>query len=253
MPEPELGPGPEPEPGDVESATAAPAGPPAQWPLLDAQLPDLAAAIVALPGDRPTAVLKALFLDAAVQATMKAPRTTLLCPAVVDTLVTLCLHRQNQIVSVEPAFSWCMPHANLPDQPDVEDFLRGPSETYNVTNFNSSKDARRFCDYYCTGAVKNGYSMRGERCRRDVLVAKTKAYFETLKQAFATDQAERSLLRSLLDAAGSENAGAGARAASSSSSASEAAVKPGHVMIDLTDDLDGAENADNGAAKKQRT
>lgn len=29
-----------------------------------------------------------------------------------------------------PEFTWCQPHVELPEYPEIEDFLRGPSETY---------------------------------------------------------------------------------------------------------------------------
>jgi len=123
-----------------------------------------------------------------------------------------------------------------------------------VSNFNGIKDARRFCANYCQGTVTNGCSMRGEPGGQGkaayVSLTKTKAYYNLVKKRYDDDQAERRLLQGLLAAAGAD---AACSSSSSSSSASSAAVKRGHDVIDLTDDPDDAENADNGATKKPRT
>jgi hypothetical protein len=171
-----------------------------QWPTLDAQLCDLDLAIMALPRSLSAEVLRAIFHNAAVKEILRAPRAALLRPGVVDILSSLCRIRCETVMA-EPPFTWCMPHASVPNRRDIEAFLRGPEEEDNF-DFDVAREARDFCDQCGHGNVVNGFSVEGERDDHyTVILSKTTAYHESVKERCAEDRAERRLLQGLLDAA----------------------------------------------------
>jgi hypothetical protein len=120
----------------------------------------------------------------------------------------------------------------MPTHPDVQAFLRGPSETYTVYGLNGIGHARNFVGRYCSGTITStgstsGYSGSGSRSgsgfsvrgvaggigqKAYVQLTKTKACYQSLLKAYEDDQREKTMVMELLAASGSCPAGADAGA-----------------------------------------
>lgn len=119
-----------------------------------------------------------------------------------EALLRLFMLRIQQISTVEPVFSWCMPYASMPSHLDVQNFLRGPNPSYVVRGLSGISHARNFRHRYCNGQVQNGFSMSGHEGGRGnsawVELTKTKNYFAEVKKQFRAGMEERKKLMQLL-------------------------------------------------------
>ncbi|CAM6088096.1 unnamed protein product [Calypogeia fissa] len=94
----------------------------------------------------------------------------------------------------EPVFTWCQPRARLPEYPDIETFLRGPTETFILAGFSRIAEARAFCETYCNNTTKAGYSVIGTIGGRGhdsfCEITKTRNFFEADQEKWHYKQEE---------------------------------------------------------------
>ncbi|CAM6088083.1 unnamed protein product [Calypogeia fissa] len=104
----------------------------------------------------------------------------------------------------EPVFTWYQPHAKLPDYPEVERLLRGPQETFRVTDFNGIAAARSFAQkYFGYTNIVSGYSVKA---RTDGVgraafceIRKTRCVFKVVEDEWRKEQEEIKRLRRELE------------------------------------------------------
>ncbi|CAM6100716.1 unnamed protein product [Calypogeia fissa] len=81
----------------------------------------------------------------------------------------------------EPVFTWSQPRARLPEYPDIERFLRGPTQTFMHTGFQRIAEARDFCENYCK-TTKANYSVigspGGQGPKSFLEIRKTRRFYE---------------------------------------------------------------------------
>ncbi|OQR86622.1 hypothetical protein ACHHYP_10350 [Achlya hypogyna] len=103
-----------------------------------------------------------------------------------------------------PPFSWCQPTVELLSHPQVQAFLRGPTERMTECGFNGIAHARNFAAKYfdgrvnaITGASANATPLgTGKNARCDIV--KTQAYHDAATAAWHRHKREAEALRQLL-------------------------------------------------------
>ncbi|EQC25571.1 hypothetical protein SDRG_16589 [Saprolegnia diclina VS20] len=99
-----------------------------------------------------------------------------------------------------PAFTWCQSNAFLPARPDVQAFLRGPTQRMVVSGFSGIAQARTFASMYFSKSdnisVTTTTFGTGKNARCEVI--KTRAVFEETLRAWEQLHKEGKKLRELL-------------------------------------------------------